>query len=278
MSLYKFSVTMLPMYDYHVHSNYSMDCKFSLEDMTINAIENNLKSICFTDHIELEATENKIDILFHPHDYFKKVKRVKYKFINEIEVLAGVEIGLQPHLNKRYNKLIKENPFDFVLASIHSIKGKDIFVDDYLEKKNPLEAIIEYYNEIYLSINNFNNYDILGHIDLIDRYFYETEDLPSINEYIDLVEKILIKVIEEGKGIELNTSGIRYGLKYFHPKIEILNLYKKLGGEIITIGSDAHDPKYVGYKYKEGEKLLRDLGFKYIFIYKERKKYPINIG
>lgn len=266
------------MYDYHVHSDYSMDCKYSMEDMAIKAIENNLKSLCFTDHIELEAIDNKIDILFHPHDYFKKVKRVKYKFINEIEILAGVEIGLQPHLGKRYEKLIKENSFDFVIASVHSIKGIDIHRDGCLDNKKPSDAIIEYYKEIYQSIDNFRNYDVLGHIDLIDRYLNKTQGLPKLVDYMWLIEKILIKIIEEGKGIELNTSGLRYGLKYFHPKIEILNLYKKLGGEIITIGSDAHHPIYVGFMYKEAEKLLRELGFKYIFVYKERKKFPINIS
>ncbi|HLR35901.1 MAG TPA: histidinol-phosphatase HisJ family protein [Tissierellales bacterium] len=265
------------MYDYHLHSDYSMGCKYSMEDMAIMAIENNLKSICFTDHIELEATENKIDILFHPQDYFKKVKKIKYKYINEIEVLSGVEIGLQPHLGKRYSKLIKENPFDFVLASVHSINSKDIFRNEYLDNKALLDRIIEYYEEIYLSINTFNDYDILAHIDLIDRYFYAHENLPRIEDYKWIIEKIFLKVIEEGKGIELNTSGLRYGLKYFHPKIELLNLYKKLGGEIITIGSDAYNPIHVGYMYKEAEKLLKELGFKYIFIYRDRRKYPIDI-
>lgn len=266
------------MYDYHLHSDYSMGCKYSMEDMTIMAIKNNLKSICFTDYIELEATENKIDILFHPADYLKKIKRIKYKYINEIEVLSGVEIGLQPHLGKRYSKLVKENPFDFVLASVNYVNCKDIFIDEQLSNKNSINAIIEYYEEIYSSINNFNDYDVLAHIDLIDRYFYQLQDLPNIEDYKWIVEKILLKIIEGGKGIELNTSGLRYGLKYFHPKIEILKLYKKLGGEIITIGSDAHNPAHVGFMYKESEKLLKELGFKYIFIYRDRKKFPIDIN
>ena len=76
----------------------------------------------------------------------------------------------------------------------------------------------------------------------------------------------------------MNTAGVKYGLGYYHPKIEILKLYKELGGEIITIGSDAHNPEFIGYEYKEVEKLLRELEFKYIYLYKERKKFPIHIG
>ncbi len=266
------------MYDFHIHSNYSMDCKYPMNDMAIKAIDNNLKSICFTDHIDLDITENKIDLLFHTDDYFEKIKKIKYKYIKKLKVLSGVEIGLQPHLAQRYNQLINNNPFDFVIASVHTVGGIEILSDTYLNNKKPLDTIIDYYKEMYECIDNFNNYDVLGHIDLIDRYLPKEQKLPEINDYKWIIEKILTKIIEQGKGIELNTSGLRYGLEYFHPKIEILNLYKQLGGEIITIGSDAHIPSNVGYMYKEAEKLLRELNFKYIFIYKERKKIPIHIS
>lgn len=266
------------MYDFHVHSDFSIDCRYSMEDMVLKAIEKNMKCICFTDHIELEATERNLDIVFHAVDYFKKSKQVKYKYFRNIEILTGVEIGMQSHLNKRYDDFINENPFDYVLMSIHSVENKDIYVDNYLENKDPLDGVLKYYEEMLNSVNVFENYDILGHIDLIDRYFKDSALIPKNEEYEELIEKIFEKVISLGKGIELNTSGIRYGLPYYHPKIELLKLYKKLGGEIITIGSDAHRPEDVGYNYKEAEKLLRELGFKYIFIYKERKKFPIHIA
>lgn len=266
------------MYDFHVHSNYSLDCKYSMEDMVKSAIEKNMRSICFTDHIEFETTDKKLDISFHTEDYFRKSKRVKYKFLKNIEILTGVEIGIQPHLGEKYNLFINENPFDFIILSLHSIKGKDMYGDRYLLNKDPLEVTIEYYDELYSSIANFDNYDVVGHIDGIDRYFDDPSSIPDVKYYIDSVEKIFKKIISSGKGIELNTSGIRYGLNYYHPKIELLQLYQKLGGEIITIGSDAHEPRFVGYDYKQAERLLKELGFKYIYIFKERKKYPIQIA
>ncbi len=97
-----------------------------------------MKSICFTDHVDYDITENRIDMDFRTSDYFRKVKQVKYKYKKDIEILAGVEIGMQPHLNKRYNELIENNPFDFVLMSIHSIEGKDIHLDNFTYNKKNL--------------------------------------------------------------------------------------------------------------------------------------------
>lgn len=265
------------MYDYHLHSIFSIDSKATMEDMVISAINKNLKSICFTDHVDMETTENNLDIHFIPKDYFKGVNKVKYKYIKEIEVLCGVEIGMQPQLIDRYKDFISNNPFDFVIMSIHSLQGKDIFFDNFLEGKQPLNALEIYYENMYKCVKEFDDFDTLGHIDFIDRYFEDFSLIPRYEEYSDIIDNILKTIIEKGKGLEVNTAGLRYGLEYLHPKIQILRRYKELGGEILTIGSDAHSPEDVGYEYKLAEKLLRDLGFKYIYIFKERKKFPIKI-
>jgi histidinol-phosphatase (PHP family) len=249
-----------------------------MEEMVKASINKNMKSICFTDHIDYEVGEDKIDMDFRTQDYFRNVKKTKYKYMKDIEVLAGVEIGMQPHLANRYNELILNNPFDFVIMSIHAIDGMDIHFDNFTHGKLPIDAITEYYNYMYQCILNFNNFDVLGHIDYIDRYFEDFSMLPDFKEYSCTVENILKLIIEKGKGLEINTAGKRYGLDYYHPKTQILKLYKKLGGEIITIGSDSHSPKYIGYDYRLVEKMLKEIGFKYIYIFKERKKYPIHIS
>lgn len=265
------------MYDFHIHSDYSMDSRYLIEEMVLAAIDKNMKSICFTDHIEFDVTSNNIDIVFRTDDYFKKARQAKYKYMEEIEILSGVEIGMQPHLGNRYEDFLKDKPFDFIIMSLHTIDGKDIHSDKFTHNKKPLDALIKYYDYLYESMENFNDYDVIGHIDYIDRYFEDLSIIPDFEEYKPYVEKILKLIIKNGKGIEINTGGIKHGLDYYHPKIEILKLYKDLGGEIITFGSDAHSPEAIGYGYKKAEKLLCQLGYKYIYIYKDRKKYPIHI-
>lgn len=266
------------MYDFHVHSDFSMDCRYLMEEMVKGSIEKNMKGICFTDHIDYEVGENKIDVDFRMEDYFRKIKQVKYTYVKELEILAGVEIGMQPHLAERYNDLVNSNPFDFVIMSVHVIDGLDIYMDGFTKNKSPLDALLEYYEYMYQCVLAFDNFDILGHIDYIDRYFEDFNLIPKFSKYAPAVEKVLKLVIEKEKGIEINTGGKRYGLDYYHPKIEILELYRDLGGEVITIGSDAHRPEDIGHDYRLVEKLLKKLGFKYIYIFKERNKYPIHIS
>ncbi|MBU5426387.1 histidinol-phosphatase HisJ family protein [Tissierella pigra] len=265
------------MYDFHLHSEYSIDSKASMESMVLAAIDNNLKSICFTDHVDLDSTVERIDFVFRTSDYFKNIRQVKYKYMKDIEILAGVEIGIQPHLFERYNEFIDDNNFDFVLMSVHSVNKLDIHADGFTKEIEPLKALEAYYNDMYTCVKGFNNFDILGHLDYIDRYFDDYSTIPKYDEYHYMIESILKILIENGKGIEINTAGMRYGLGYFHPKIQILKLYRELGGEIITIGSDSHKPDTIGYGYRSAEKMLKELGFKYVHIFKERKKFPINI-
>lgn len=266
------------MYDFHLHSNFSIDSTASMEDMVVSGINNNLKSMCFTDHMDLESTSKLIDIQFRPEDYFKNIKKVKYRYMQDIEVLGGVEIGMQPHLKDRYDNIIESSPFDFVIMSIHNVKGKDIVIDEVFKDTAPSTILKDYYQAMYESVQTFENYDVLGHIDFVDRYIYDKTNFPKYNDLYEIIVEILKLVIQKGKGIELNTAGLRHGLEYFNPKLTILELYRDLGGEILTIGSDAHRPEDVGYKYKMAEKLLKDLGFKYIHIFKKRKKFPIKIG
>ncbi|MCK9444210.1 MAG: histidinol-phosphatase HisJ family protein [Tissierellaceae bacterium] len=266
------------MYDFHLHSEYSIDSKASMESMVASAINNNLKSICFTDHVDYDATTTGMDFVFRTADYFKNINQVKYKYKNEIEILAGVEIGMQPHLFDRYNTLIENNNFDFVIMSLHAVEKIDIHTGEFTKKYEPLDALERYYGDIKKCISGFSNFDVFGHLDFIDRYFNRTASIPRFEDYYGLVYDVLKLLIQNNKGIEINTSGVRYGLGYYHPKVSILKLYKELGGEIVTIGSDSHAPNTIGHDYKLAEKLLRDLGYKYIFIFKDRKKFPINIG
>ena len=78
-----------------------------------------------------------------------------------------------------------------------------------------------------------------------------------------MIQEILEIVIKDEKGIEVNTSSHRYGLKDSTPSRDILKLYKELGGKIITIGSDSHKIEHLGAYINEAKELLKELGFEY---------------
>ena len=116
-------------------------------------------------------------------------------------------------------------------------------------------------------MKNYKQFSVLGHVDLVKRY---SEEQP-LRTFHETLTAIFNEIIPAGKGIELNTSGVRYGLPHAMPSNDVLKLYKQCGGEIITLGSDAHHVKDIAFDFKESLKLLQSVGFKYIATFDKRQ-------
>ena len=121
---------------------------------------------------------------------------------------------------------------------------------------------ISQYEELLKVAKNYKNYSVLGHLDLVARYDVGNGKTPlKFNQIKPIITEILKTVIEDGKGIELNTSYHRYGLSDSTPSYDILKLYHQLGGKIITIGSDSHKPDHLGAYIEESKDYLKKIGF-----------------
>ena len=123
------------------------------------------------------------------------------------------------------------------------------------------------------SIRKVSDYDTLGHIDYVVRYGKYRDKEYSYAKYADYLDEILIHLIENGKGLELNTAGWKYGLPFAHPHQDVLKRYKEFGGEIITIGSDGHKPEHIAYDFHKVKEYLEACGFKYYTEFRQRKPY-----
>lgn len=258
------------MYDYHVHSNFSADCNVDMEEMINHAIEIGIKEISFTDHIDYDYQDSSITFEFDIDPYIERIEYLREKYKGKIKILRGIEIGIQPHIIQKCDSLIEGKTFDFVISSLHTADKKDIHVGTFFMDKTPHECYEKYFNELLICAKNFKNFNVIGHIDLLRRYKNHMK-VPDIYHFFDILKEIFKVIIYNGKGIEINTSGFRYGLDDTIPSRNILNLYKSMGGEIITIGSDAHHPNYLGYKFDYAYHLLKEEGFKYITTFEKMK-------
>ncbi|WP_404451110.1 histidinol-phosphatase HisJ family protein [Virgibacillus necropolis] len=254
------------MFDYHVHSNYSADCDTPMERSIDRAIKLGLKEICFTEHIDYEYPDPTIDFDLNLSSYDTKIKQLQDRYYDFIKIKKGVEIGVQPHLLDRYEQLMGKESFDFVICSMHTANKKDLHSGEFFKDMTTVEAYETYYNELLYCVKNYQKYSILGHMDLVKRYKAE----PTGNDFFDIISAIFKQIIYDGKGIELNTSGIRYGLNNGMPSIDILKLYVDLGGEIITLGSDSHAEQTISFQFKESLELLEQIGFRYIASYENQ--------
>jgi histidinol-phosphatase (PHP family) len=178
-------------------------------------------------------------------NYVKDVTALKEKFARKIKINLGIELGLETgEKAKLLKELVSEIPFEFVIGSVHMVDGEWIDLREYLGKRTAQQATLDYYDYLHQCILEFDDFDVLGHVNVIDRYVSEIQPL---SVYEDKLTEIFKLVISKNKGIEINTSGKRKGLpQWTMPTPEIFALYKKLGGKIVTVGSDAHRAKDVG--------------------------------
>jgi histidinol-phosphatase (PHP family) len=263
-------------YDYHTHSNFSEDGTAAPEQMIESAIKFGMTEIAITDHFDIFDPDVDPFTYLDVPAYFGVLHRLEEEYSESIRVVKGVELGMQPgKINEIYDQILREYPFDFVIASVHIAKGEWIDYDGYLGPRTYEEAIRDYYEELLEDIKNFKNYDVLGHINNIDRYIPR---VPNREEYLHLVEPILREVIKDGKGIEFNTSSFRYGLgEHTTPTQDTIELYAKLGGKIITTGSDAHIPSGIGDHFDTAYAQIKKAGLSSITTFKDRQPTQITI-
>jgi histidinol-phosphatase (PHP family) len=145
------------------------------------------------------------------------------------------------------------------------VDNKEFWTQDFQRGKEQKEYQEKYYEEILHVIKKYHDYSILGHLDMIKRYDKHGEY--PFEKVKPLIQEILKTVIHDGKGIEVNTSCFRYGINDLTPSLDILKLYKSLGGEIITIGSDSHEEGHLGCRIYEVHGILKELGFQAVYTF-----------
>ena len=257
--------------DVHMHTNFSHDSKSSPEEMIQGAIEKGLEVICFTDHFDKDNMSWGLEDIFDPEAYFQAMIPLREKYRGRIDVRIGVELGMQPHLADFYNQFVRRYPFDFVIGSSHVVHGYDPYYKEYFKGREESACYREHFESILENLHAFSEMDVYGHIDYIVRYGPNQNKYYTYERYQDILDEILRTVIARGRGIELNTGGFHYGLGEPNPCRAVIRRYRELGGEIITVGADAHGPEKIAYDFDKAAAILADCGFKYYTVFQNRK-------
>ncbi|WP_333645880.1 histidinol-phosphatase HisJ family protein [Lacrimispora sp.] len=256
--------------DYHFHTDFSGDSSTPMAAQLQRAIELGMKSLCVTDHHDYDV-ESPIDFTLDIDRYMETMSLLKEEYKDKIDLRIGIELGLQTHLKEYFDQLLSAFSFDFIIGSTHFVNRKDPAYPEFFEGKEEREAYLQYFQTTLDNVRNLNHYDVAGHIDYIVRYGPNKSRFYSYEGYQDILDEILKAIIERGKGIECNTGGFRKGLTQPNPSIQVLKRYRELGGEILTIGSDAHIPQDLGADFQRTRDMLIDCGFSYYTEFKGRK-------
>ena len=260
------------LYDYHLHSDFSGDSDTPGERMIEKALELGLQGICFTEHLDLDApTVDGTDFSLDTAAYFQKMQVLKEQYRGKLDICIGVELGIQSHVLDELTDYAAKWPFDFIIASQHYVNGSDPYYPVYFEGREERRCYEEFFEVQLDNIRHFSSWQTLGHMDYVVRYGPTKNTQYSYEAYADHIDPILKHVIGNGKCLEVNTGGFKYGLGQPNPDTSVLRRYRELGGELITLGSDAHEPAHLSYDFDRAAALLRELGFRYYAVFRERK-------
>lgn len=260
--------------DCHLHSSFSGDSDTPMEEMVLQGISQNLDTLCFTEHNDFDypdAPDLKGDIfLLNVDSYLYDLARLKEKYAGKMRLLFGVELGLQPQVMRQNAVFAKSHEFDFIIGSSHICHGRDPYYTDFFEGRCDEDAYLEYFESVLENVRKFSNFDVYGHLDYVVRYGKTKDTGYSYQKYSDILDEILKQLLDRGKGIELNTGGIKSGMHDFHPCMDILKRYRELGGEIVTVGSDAHDTGNIAAHFDRAAEVLKICGYEYYCVFEKR--------
>lgn len=255
------------MFDFHIHSRVSFDGHDTGRDLANAAQAAGLKEICFTDHIDYDPLGQMGRLDFDTDAYNAEYNSLE---IPGLTIRRGMEFGMDTRNVEQFKLDLQRRPFDFVLGSIHFVDDLDIYFAPYWEGKTVFQAERRYLEATLEALRVHDAFDVLAHLTYVSKARSHPAPRPlPYDGHREIIDEILQLLVQKGKGLELNTSGMDRCGDYL-PPVQMIRRFKELGGEIVTIGSDAHTANRVGQYAFDACDILKDV-FGYVCTFEERK-------
>lgn len=257
--------------DYHFHTRCSSDSTATLTQQARSAIRAGVRELCVTDHWNLlDQQGNRLPTVYDWSKSLDQWRRVRSRWPGQLEIRLGLEVGNGVLDPGAVDACLDIPELDFVIGSLHSQSaaagGRGIFtVARRCGKREDGMAILDDYMDMLEELVRTGGWDVLGHVIYPLRYL-PAEYRLDFRPWRDRLAEVLRETVARGKGIEFNTS---CGATIEQWR-DVLELYRDLGGEVLTLGSDAHRPQYIGAAFPEAVELIRETGFRYLSVYRHR--------
>ncbi len=275
--------------DCHTHSFNSPDADNSPEEMVSRAAELDLTAYALTDHCEINrwfsiehygAAPNDYDTYDFGVDFERSMKdnvRLKAEYEGRLNLICGIELGQAAFDFGLAEAVASDKRLDFVIGSVHQICGKDDFAFISYEHEDIVQLLTAYYEDM-LRLCKWNKFDILAHLTYPLRYIEGGKGIAvNMSPYEEIIRECFKTLIGNGKGIEINTSGLRQAYGKTFPDLYYVKMFREMGGELLSLGSDAHCTGDLGKGIAEGAEIALAAGFTHLCYFKERKPNFIKI-
>ena len=263
--------------DLHSHCERSFDCEIPFSVMCDSAVEHGVKVFALTDHCDLNESSDDAQVLENIRLSLSDAQMQRERLCGTLTIVKGIELGQPLHNLPLAEKIVALGDIDFTLCSVHEISGKqDFYYLDYNKEDVP-SLLARYFDEVLQTVK-WNKFDSLAHLTYPIRYICgEYGVAVNLDDYSAVIDEILSTLAKNGKALEINSSGLGMKIKETLPSRAIIERFRQLGGEYITVGSDAHLPQNVGYRIGEAFSLLRECGFDSVTYFENHKPVKVRI-
>jgi histidinol-phosphatase (PHP family) len=257
-------------FDYHMHSNNSYDARHTMREMCQSALEKGVPEIAFTEHFNAKP-EDFCYGRYNAERYFRDLENCRAEFGPQgLTIKAGLEVGEMHLYRAEADALLNNYPYDIVLGSLHWNNGESVFERPYFQKRDHVAAAREYFTEMREMVEA-GGFNILSHLDVPKRMGYNVYGKYDLREYEEFVRPVLQACVKQGIAPEINTSALRLPVNQTHPTIDALLWYRELGGELLTIGSDAHRPSDLAAGLDKAVTMAVEAGFTQLARFEKRQ-------
>ena len=257
--------------DLHTHTDNSFDGHHSTMFLCETACMKGIRALAFTDHLEMDAFYRDNFDRTAIQAYFE-VAKAKSAFSGKLIICNGAELGQAVYDLPVTEKLLNTMNYDIVIGSIHNLPNvQDFYYMDFSDESIDYYALLDDYFNWELKLAQWGGFDTLAHLTYPLRYIVGNYGKPvDMTRYSEIIDEILVTLIRSGKSLEINTAGLRQPIGVTSPDESIVRRYKQLGGEMITVGSDAHFAEHLGAGIEQGYELALRCGFNKIALYQNR--------
>lgn len=259
--------------DYQVHSFRSHDGKASIDDQCARAALIGLDEIGFSEHKDFDPSDPVVDY-FEYDTYMIEIEAARAKWGDKLKIRAGIEIDYQIWFEDKIDSYLDKHAFDFVIGSVHYVDKAMLMTPAYNSCRTAHEAYHDYFKAVQDSISS-GLFDILGHLEYANRRGIAAWGAYDPEYYRPELESLFQALISSGKPLEINTAGLHQGLGITYPTSKTVSIYTQMGGNLLSIASDAHHPDQLAHAYSHAAKIAQSLGLTHLCTWQNRNRIEV---
>ncbi|QFP75928.1 histidinol-phosphatase HisJ family protein [Deinococcus sp. AJ005] len=244
------------LFDSHLHTPLCGHATGTPREYAQAALDAGLAGLCFTDHCPMPAWYDapwrmRLDQL---QEYVDEVRAVQADFAGRLDVRLGLEADFHPGTERFVEGLLSAHDWDYVIGSVHYIGAWGFdnpeFVAEY--EARDLAGLYGDYYALIEGAARSGLFDSIGHLDLPKKFGHR--DLGGA-----AVLRALEAIAEAGLALDFNTAGWRKPVAEAYPSPDLVGEAVKRGIPFV-LGSDAHQPGEVGYRFGDAAALIAGVG------------------